>query len=128
MLPVVDYRGPLACAECGGPANMPSKGVARQVQIGARGWRVCATCDREGAEWRGRGVNPLAALVRELYEPVSALAISSRGPVPYTLLTPYSNENGASPTDEPGRRWGHVPRPVLEAAVDRALNTMWAPR
>lgn len=128
LLPVVNYRGPLACAECGGPANMPSKGVARQVQIGNRGWRVCVTCDRERQGWASRGVNPLAALVREVYEPVSAMMIAQRGPMPYAVLVPYSTTGNASPTDEPGRRWRHVPRVVLEAEVDAALSAVWSPR
>lgn len=128
MLPVLDYRGPLACGECGGPANMPSKGVSRAVQLGNRGWRICATCDRERGAWTSRGVNPLAALVREVYEPVAALMIAQRGPTPYAVLVPYSNMGDASPTDEPGRRWGHVPRVVLEAEVDQALSAVWARR
>lgn len=128
MLPVLDYRGPLACGECGGPAQMPAKGVSRTVQRGNRGWRICATCDKELSAWQGRGVNPLAALVRELYEPVSARMIEQRGPRPYNVLVPYSNTGDASPTDEPGRRWGHVPRVVLEAEVDAALSAVWAPR
>lgn len=126
LLPVINYAGPLACGDCGGPANQPSAGVARAEQRGNWGWRVCAACDRERSAWSGRGTNPLAALVAEVYEPVSALAVREFGPDPYRVLTPYSNERDAQPTDDPLRRWEHVNRALLERVIDRSVAARWS--
>jgi hypothetical protein len=126
LLPVINYAGPLACGDCGGTANQPAQGVARAEQRGKWGWRVCAACDRERSAWAVRNVNPLAALVGEIYDPVAALAVREYGPDPYRVLTPYGNESGAEPTDDPGRRWGHISRDLLEMIVDRSVAARWA--
>ncbi|MEW1679179.1 hypothetical protein AB0O47_38920, partial [Streptomyces noursei] len=102
LLPVINYAGPLACGECGGPANQPAPGVARAEQRGQWGWRVCAECDAERAAWNGRRrINPLATLVASIYDPVSALVVREHGPDPYRVLMPYANEGHVQPTDEP---------------------------
>jgi len=126
LLPVINYAGALACGDCGGPANQPAQGVARAEQRGNWGWRVCATCDRERSAWVARRVNPLAALVGEVYEPVAALAVREYGPDPYRVLTPYASQSGVEPTDDPGERWEHVSRDLLEMIVDRSVAARWA--
>ncbi|MFD8335568.1 hypothetical protein ACFV42_23350 [Streptomyces solisilvae] len=126
LLPVINYAGPLACGDCGGPAKQPAAGVARAEQRGNWGWRVCATCDRERSGWGARRANPLAMLVSELYDPVAALAVGEYGPDPYRVLTPYAHQRGAEPTDDPGERWQHVSRDLLEMIVDRSVSARWS--
>ncbi|MGW5820328.1 hypothetical protein [Streptomyces noursei] len=119
----------MACGDCGAAANQPTAGIARVVQRGARGWRICVTCDAERAGWdatRAPARNPLAALIETLYEPVSALAVRGYGPAPYRVLIPYSDVNGHEPTDDPGPyRWHHVPRELLEEIARRSLAARW---
>ncbi|AEM88784.1 hypothetical protein [Streptomyces violaceusniger] len=126
LLPVINYAGPLACGDCGGPANQPAHGVARAEQRGNWGWRVCSTCDRDRSAWSRRRINPLAALVGMLYDPVAALAVREYGPDPYRVLAPYANLSGVEPTDDPGERWEHISRDLLEMIVDRSVAARWS--
>jgi len=64
--------------------------------------------------------------VAELYEPVAALAVREYGPDPYRVLTPYANQRGAQPTDDPTERWDHVSRELLEMIVDRSAAARWS--
>ncbi|MEV7616187.1 hypothetical protein [Streptomyces sp. NPDC089799] len=128
LLPALNYGGPLACAECGGPARQPAAGVARVEQRGRYGWRICRECDREVAAWRSRGrsANPLAELVAVRRDLVAALVVRDVMRQPYRVLTPYSEVPGTLPVDDPAlRRWHHIPDGLLDRIVDQALTVRW---